>query len=338
MFTQGIKTYLRTFLKIIAWIFLNLLMICIAAWIYGWLTLPIIRITESADGIQGLFGGVIIFFGLLVFFLNKSFRRFGIGLIAISLYGSIFLFYFINQSISFRGEYVTYRLSHASWSEEKYELDVAFYHARESVAVTAEKCLSVDSVDVRIDKGLFGMRVITDDVRLVENHDYPFDDIDSSEFPDDPLSVAHQLAKKRCFSVAIQAYSNCIRSDSFVPGAFYNRGLMHMALKDYNKALRDFYAEAFFQYQELDQGSLDLFDSSNYASMYKEFEAKVKKEDYRDIHSYLEKMEMMQAFETYQARILFCLKKLEESNRNLKSDLNRKPSLNVCLDVSSVYD
>lgn len=94
---------------------------------------------------------------------------------------------------------------------------------------------------------------------------------------------------------------------------------MHMALKDYNKALRDFYAEAFFQYQELDQSTLDLFDSSNFALKYKELQSKIKEEDFRDIHDLLEKIQTVYDFEAYQARILFCLEKLKESNIHLRS-------------------
>lgn len=54
-------------------------------------TVPLMRVTDTPNEIERWYFIPIIFIGLLFFAMNKKFRRFGVGLTALFIYGLLFL-------------------------------------------------------------------------------------------------------------------------------------------------------------------------------------------------------------------------------------------------------
>jgi len=253
----------------------------------------------------------ILLVGFVLFSINKKFRRFGIGLTALSISIIIFLVFHLNKSLATEGDYESFKLREANWTDNGFYLNIAYNNWYNSTEVTQEKCLNVDSVQVRIDKGLFGMRTMSNNVRIVEGLNCDHDDLDTADLKKSHLAIGHDLAQKRCFSAAIHHYSNCIELDSLGSDCYYNRGLMYMAIEEYNNALVDFLTSAAIKYNQLDNKTIEFIDNAEIVSYTKELLDKLDNKNYDDIGKYIHNFSTINDFDTYQTRITFCIEKLK---------------------------
>lgn len=303
---------MKKILTITGLILLNLGLIYLALRLHYGETEQIIRTTDAPNGIETMFFIPILLIGLVLFFMNKKFRRFGIGLTAFSISSIIFLVFYLNKSLATEGNYESFKLREANWTDNGFYLNIEYNMWYNSTEVTQEKCLKVDSVQVRIDKGLFGMQTMTSNVRIVESSNCDHNDLDTADLEKSHLTIGHDLAQKRCFSAAIHHYSNCIELDSLGTDCYYHRGLMYMAIEVYDKALIDFLTSAALKYNQLDNKTIEFIDNAEIVSYTKELLDKLDKKDYDDIGEYVHNISTINDFDTYQKRIEFCMKKLKE--------------------------
>lgn len=303
---------MKKILTITGLVFLNLGLIYLALRLHYGETEQIIRTTDAPGGIETMFFIPIMLVGLVLFYTNEKFRRFGIGLTALTISSIIFLVFFLNKSLATEGDYESFKLREANWTDNGFYLNIAYNMWYNSTEVTQEKCLKVDSVQVRIDKGLFGMQTMSNNVRIVESSNCDHDDLDTADLKKSHLTIAHDLAQKRCFPAAIHHYSNCIESDSLEPDCYYYRGLMYMAIEEYDNALVDFLTSAALKYNQLDNKTIEFIDNAEIVSYTKELLDKLDNKDYDDIGEYVNNISTINDFDTYQKRIEFCMKKLKE--------------------------
>ena len=302
---------MKKILNVIGLVLLNLGLIYLALRIHYGKTQPIIRTTDAPIGIETMFFIPILLVALVLFSINKKFRRFGIGLTAFCISIIIFLIFYLNKSFATEGDYESFKLREANWIDNEYYLNIEYNKWYNSTEVTQEKCLKVDSVQVRIDKGLFGMQTMSNNVRIVESSNCEHDNLDTADLKKSNLTIGHDLAQKRCFSAAIHHYSNCIKLNSLEPDCYYHRGLMYMVIEEYNNALVDFLTSASLKYNELDNKTIEFIDNAEIVSYTNELLDKLYNKINDDLGEYIHNISTINDFETYQKRIEFCIEKLK---------------------------
>jgi tetratricopeptide (TPR) repeat protein len=268
--------------------------------------------TETPNAIESIFIVPILMVGVVTFSMSRTFRRFGIGLTAMCIACAFFLVFYLNKNLATEGNYENFKLKDAMWIDNGFFLKINFNMWYNLIEVTQEKCLIVDSIQIRIDKGFFGMRTITNDVRIVESSNCDYEDVDTTDLTKSHFSIGHYLAQKRCFSEAIHHYSNCIELDSLCTDCRYHRGLIFMAKEEYDKALLDFLTSATIKYLQLDEKKVETITNINLLSYTKELFSKIENKDYEYIEEYADNISTINDFDKYFKRIEFCLKKLTE--------------------------
>lgn len=297
-------------LTIIGVVLLNFGMLILSLLIHYRKTFPIIRKTDAPSSIETLFYIPILVIGIVIFLMNKKFRRFGLGLIALCISSAMFIVFYLNSSLATEGDFKNFKLQEAIQSGDDFYLKIKFNSQYTLIEVSQEKCLKIDSVQVQIDDGLFGMPKVTNNVRLVEKSNCDHEAVDSANLLKSHLKIGHDLAVRRCFSGAIDHYSTCIELDSFVIAGHYNRGLMYLAVEDYDKALVDFFNSAAIKYDQLDHKSIQDIENFDYLSSSKEILEKVKNEDFNEMSELLKNIITIHDLYDYQNRIIFCLEKI----------------------------
>lgn len=275
-------------------------------------TEKVIKITDAPNGIGAMFFLPIMLLGLIIFIKKRKFRSVGIGLTALCISVMISLFFYLNKKLAKKGEYETFKLRTANWTDNGFFLNIDYNMWYNSTEVTQEKCLEVDSVRVRIDNGFFGIETMTNDVQIVESSNCEDNILDTTNLKQSHLDIGHTLAQKRCFSEAIHHYSCCIALDSIDSDCYYHRGLMFMAIGKYDKALVDFLTSANFKYKYVDNKTIKQADNAELISSTKKLLSKLDQKDYDGIGEFIQDINTINDFDTYQKRIAFCIEKLNE--------------------------
>ncbi|MFT5725201.1 MAG: tetratricopeptide (TPR) repeat protein [Bacteroidia bacterium] len=272
---------------------------------------PILRITGDLHEPYALFFVPVLLFGLFISFKNKKIRPFGIGLTWLYMTCIIFLFLYINKSWASQGEYETFKLRQAEITENHCSLNIAFSQMYNSTEVSQDKCFDVDSVQVRKDNGFFGMKTMSDEVRIVESHNCETDIMDVTDTKERLLQVGDELFFKRCFSAAINHHSNVIDLHPNYGDCFYSRGEVFMATENYHKALNDYVRSAMLTYDELNELSIESIDKVKIGSYWEELLAKIVNNDYTDLAESVNKINEINGFDIHLARIKFCSEKVK---------------------------
>jgi tetratricopeptide (TPR) repeat protein len=179
--------------------------------------------------------------------------------------------------------------------------------------IPQEKCFTVDSVYVRIDRGLFGMKTMTNNIRIVESNNCKHSEIDTTDLSKSHYKIGHELAKKRCFTGAIYHYTICSELDTLNNDCYYHRGLMYMAKENYEKALVDFYTAAYIKYSNVDNKGIQFIREVDIQSYMNELFNMVENKDFENIAMMAENISNISDFDNYQERIKMCIKKISEN-------------------------
>lgn len=287
---------MKKILKFIGVVGLNILLIFFALILHYRITDKIIRKTEIKYAIAPVIPFFLFLFILAFFFSKLKFRNYAIGLATLLAFSFSFLLYFTNSKITTIGEYKSYRLRNAISEGNSFYLDVAYEVRKNTIKVTQEKCLYVDSVQLRVDNGLFGMKTITNNVRIEQGKNCSNSINDKDYGLREYIKSAHDLAKKRCFTNAIDLYSKCLTNDPFNKECYYHRGLMYIAIRDYKKAIVDFLMDASIRSFEI--SDIDLHKDH----LIVELETK----DFTNINKIVDSINN----ESLSKRIIFCLEKI----------------------------
>ncbi|WP_157454271.1 tetratricopeptide repeat protein [Crocinitomix catalasitica] len=297
--------------RAIAFILINIGLVFLAFRIYYGSTLHLIKITDTPNGIDTLFLIPILLVGLVLLLMNKKFRRFGIGITALSYSCLFFLIMFLNRSLATEGDFENYKLRRAYWIDNEFYLNIEFNMWANSTPVTQDKCFDVDSVQVRINKGLFGMRTMSNDVKFIEQTNCLPYLIDSTDLVGSHFEIGNKLAVKRCFTKAIAHYTRCIELDALDAEIYYERSLMFMVMEQYDKALKDLITSINLKYKVMDQKAIAQVDNDDLVHYTKELLDNIQKGQDNAAGEYIDIISGINDFETYQMRINFCLEKLK---------------------------
>jgi hypothetical protein len=161
---------LKRILHFIFIIIINGLLSLIALFIYHAFTKKMISRTEDY-GIEP----VIFLLGLIAFFIfmisskSKFIKTYCVGMFFISISLFMLLLFFLNKELATEGPYRMFRLRNKEQIGDRYFLNIAFSEMYTITEVPKEKYVLVDSVYLRVDKGLFGMEVYSDNVKIDKN-------------------------------------------------------------------------------------------------------------------------------------------------------------------------
>ncbi len=306
---------MKKILTVIGLVLINLGLVYFALRIHFGATSQIVKSTNAPIDIESFVFIPFVLAGIVIFSFDEEFRRFGVGLTAFSVSSLIFLFFFLNNNLASEGEYVNYKLKGAVSTDKKYFLNIEFKPRLKSIEVTLEKCLNVDSVQVRIDKGFFGLNIMTNNVRIVENTNCDHADLESNDLANSYLNMGHALAKKRCFTDAIYYYSKLIALEPKVFNNYNHRGYIYLVISDYKNALADFLLSSYLKFNQLDKKTIDFIDTVNLAKYKKELVDKLHNKKYLALGKNLMQYKTIYDFETYFKNIKYCLKKIKEKER-----------------------
>lgn len=268
----------------------------------------------SHDAFQGFIWILGLLFGLTFYSFtnNKIIRRFGIGGLLFVIPSIIFMVFYLNKSITTEGNYKTFKIRDATIYGQTAVLNIGFKSQYNFTIVPLDKCFKVDSVHVRVDNGLFGMEVISNDLKIIESYNCTQSAIDSTNILKSHFNIGHELAKKRCFTNAIDHYSSCISLDTNNSDYYYHRGRMFMVLAEYEKAFADFYLAALLKYKSLDNETIDSLHSTDFNTHVQELFDKIEKKDFSNISNNMKFISVIDEFDTYQMNLEFCIEKLKE--------------------------
>ena len=272
-------------------------------------TKELMHFADVSHGIELIFLIPILLTGWILFVRNKNFRLIGIGLTGLFFSFFIFFFFFLNEHFKTEGEFKSFKLSHANWTDSGFLLKVTFNGSNHSIKVSQEKCLNVDSVQIRIAKGFWGIGILTSDVRIKEK----FNCYSSSiQMDKDHFTLGHQFAESRCSTAAIAEYTKCIIQDSTNPDPYYHRGLMFMIRNNYESALVDFVGAAYRRYQQLDNESVKFSNKQDMTSFMNKLINQLDHHEYKALEKNILKFKAYDDFDTYKTYIDYCLEKLKE--------------------------
>lgn len=298
-------------LKIAGIIILNLGLLFVSLLIYYRFAEKIDKVTNNPYGIETFITVILLLTGIVLSIRYKNYRIIGLGATSTLISSMIFLVFYINKNFSNIGEFTNLPLKESIWNDNGFFLKINYNKHDNWIKVSQEKCLNIDTINVRIDKGLFGMDILTNDIKVIQGISCDHKDIDTNDILESHKDIGHELAEKRCFSDAIYHYSICSKLDSLNPDYYYHKGLMYMVQNNYKNALTNFFFAASVRYNNLDSSVIKNITNEEYIASGDKLLKKIKDKDYKGISSLVEKINIIDNFETYQTRINYCFSKSE---------------------------
>ncbi|MBI1837669.1 MAG: hypothetical protein HYR91_10445 [Flavobacteriia bacterium] len=174
-----------------------------------------------------------------------------------------------------------------------------------STEVELDKWLYVDSVDVRIDRGIFGIKTYSNNIELVENkyctklkHFETYED------------EGRYYSKRRCFSQAIQVYSDLISAYPKYYNGYYYRGRILLVKKQYKLAFNDFKSALRLRIKSLDKKKLNKLKNINLDNYISKFITNITTKKNVKIGSFLKNSKIIYELKTFVTLINYCNNKL----------------------------
>ena len=300
-------------LYILAVVLANIVFIIISVYFHFNFTYDIMIISFNSENIASLILIVFSITGILTYSYlishDKWIKNYGIGLIAMAISLILFAIFFINKSITFGGEYKAFKLYEDYIGTNNF-IRTNFDERITYTEVSPEKNIKVDSVNMKVKTGLFGIGVLTEDVKIVESSNCDHEKIDSANLSQSHMNIGHELSKQRCFRGAIDHYSVCIEKDSSEALCYYNRGLIFLVKENYKNALKDFISAAQIEYRQSDKKTIEFLESPNITSNTDEFLERIKEKNINELTTYVQNIHTLGRFVKYQEKIELCLEKV----------------------------
>ncbi|MCC5915897.1 MAG: hypothetical protein JJU02_01085 [Cryomorphaceae bacterium] len=226
-------------MKRVIYIVINLAVVVFSFIIYiGGIEPKLNRLIISDYNIRGaIIIGLIIF--TFIYMYSKRFQKFGVGFIPFFLMVVFYALLFLNTNIIVDSEKHRSELTSFVQTNNDYvKISVRLSNRSYKLKVSPE-IVPVDSVDVFVLKGIFGLRAITDSATIqIENcpHINPILSKMTS------LELARFYINKRCLYQAVEQYNDHLHINSKDQTALYERASTLLALKNHAQALEDFHA------------------------------------------------------------------------------------------------
>lgn len=225
---------MKTYQKIISLITVNLLF-CLCGLIANFQAYSMLKRTINFD--PNISGIIILMMAIFigVFAFIKKLSKFSIGLGILTANLLIFLFFWANQQFSTPDHTQNIKLTEAYSFENNHFVSIAPNRYVITYKVPLENCLQADSILASVNKGLFNILTVDKLIGFEESKTC----LDLVPPHLSYLEKGHEYAKKRCYTLALRAYSNALKDQNNYE-AFYHIGLMYTATHKYNKALDSF--------------------------------------------------------------------------------------------------
>ncbi|MFL5765423.1 MAG: hypothetical protein ACJ77K_15870 [Bacteroidia bacterium] len=300
-------TQIKEILKITAIVFLNIALVLSAFYVYEAYTLKIIHVTEiSSDNIATIVYPLIFGLGVFAFFRVKWIRPYLIGLIAVCISGIIFSFFYANKKFANPGKHKLAKLRNLERVKGGLSLNVDFTMWANQTKVTPDKFVGVDSVEIRVDRGFFGVAVMSDEIDIPECGSCNYNLSDSVQSVERCLYIGDSLFEKRCFHLAIEQFTKCLLLDSTNTDAYYDRGVAYMLLKKYDRAYDDLVRSAIINYRQCDKEGYLSVEDPRLTTSFQEVMNDVKNKKEPRVEPLLKAIDDVYAEYMYQEKIEFC--------------------------------
>lgn len=275
------------------------------------ITEPLIKSTDIIDslGIEILIGLILSFFGFALAYFIKSFKPFAIGLTATAISVCIFLLFYLNSVVILKSSYENLRVREVNCYNDQFFLNIEFNQWYNTIDVPPDKSLFVDSVLVRIDHGIFGMRKMTNNIRIIENNTCS-DTIISSSNVNEYLKASELFTQKRCFTRAFTLYSKSIQLDSLNSEIYFNRAKLFLEVNRFKEALSDITYWAILTAHTYDHNIIHLnLDKSALNNS-------IDNQQYDDIEKFIQFLSTKKKYTMQNKWLEFCLSKINYDTAN----------------------
>lgn len=241
---------------------------------------------------------------------SKILKGYFVGLFILFYFLSVFVILYVNKSFTSPGKYESFKLNNSIWTDSICSFVIECNDRIHYVEVPLETCLKVDSIQLRVDIGVLGMKVYSENVFIKEK-------ISSEEFicnyDCDSINyhtmAGNYYARKRYFNKAIQEYTNAIELDSLNPDNYYYRGIIYMFKQDYKRSLLDNYFALALKYRQLDSIKIKQLNSFVSIEVIDKIFNEIQNNNTTSIVETVNKLEIMNEFDSYIRKIKYCIKK-----------------------------
>ena len=300
---------MRKFIKKTLVVLINLFLFSIGFFLFNNVTYEITKYTLDNEIIDGII--VIGTFTVTVFICVHALPKIRIlkhfinGLFFLISSIIVFLVFYLNYNITFEGKYKRYKLRFSSQIEQKVYLSIDYTTWANSTEVELDKWLAVDSVDVRIDRGIFGIQTFSNNIELVENKNCK-----PLKFYETYEGGGIYYSRQRCFNEAIKVYSEMINAYPKLHSGYYYRGRIQLIKKKYDLALNDFKIALKLLISSVDKSKMDRIKKIKMQNYLSKLIKSVNTDKQVKIESYLENSKIKYELETYLTLINYCNSKL----------------------------
>lgn len=223
-------------IRILKWVGINVLLIAAALAFYIYFTHHIEQATES-EGYLSMLAIVLSMVFMLMFMMYPERRKWLPGVWAVSLSLITFTILKVNFIGASVGEYES-RKFHINFPNDG---QVYFSFSLWRFGYTSKGDLNynigVDSIDIRIDKGLLGLEVYREVFKITESKSC--DKI--YEYGMSELDLANAYKFHRCFDEALDLYEQVLDTGRGTYLAYKNRAEIYVYRGEWEKALLNYY-------------------------------------------------------------------------------------------------
>jgi hypothetical protein len=228
----------------------------LCVFVYEYITVKLEKNYQSEVGLMPSFLlilGNIIF--LIIYFYKLRFKsnlhwiikKFGISLIPLGTLFVLSTYMKLDQTIILNSYYKTYEYRQTDKLFQLFEendcsvIIISENYWSYSVPLIIEDCNNFDSIQVKISKGVFSGKSFTNDYKIIENPNCEITVYDEKIDSLLLLTEINNLIYKRCFKNSLSLLDNLTKHYPFYADAYLVRGDLHLHLKDYESALKNYY-------------------------------------------------------------------------------------------------
>tara|TARA_Y100000782_G_scaffold111451_1_gene139586 strand:+ start:1465 stop:2421 length:957 start_codon:yes stop_codon:yes gene_type:complete len=244
---------LKKVLRTLGLVCLNLLLIFITIKYTVKVIAPLINTTENyrESDLSNPFL-YILFLGILLFIFFKKFRPLGIGILLLTCHVLFSLFHLANRQWATEGQYNLFKTSYENFKDLSCVKPKIHGYPYIQIDVDYQQAIDVDSMEFRIDKGLFGIKFIADKVKIPEsNYCKHYATVDSLNW-EQHHKLGKELKYKRCFNNAIDHFKTAIDLDSTQSSSYKELAEIYLVQEDYKNALLNFYQAATIDFEDIE--------------------------------------------------------------------------------------
>jgi hypothetical protein len=278
---------------------------------YAW-TEPMIKHSDNRYHLEMNLMIILFIVGVLVVLIWKPFRKFGIGIVALTVPTIMFLLYYLNKEVVVRSSYEQYKYGrvHVGKDGGMY-MSVGYRPYGLNIPLSLENCVSVDSIRIRINHGLLGMDVMTNDAEVIENFNCDHQDLDTTTVLESHIKIGKSMFEKRCFQSAMYHLNHASKIDTSNPELHFIMGLINMFWKDYERALLDYYQAYLIRSQKVDTTQYEILGNPDLVQLAEQLFSEVEQNKLDGIGELSKTISDLGELKRTEERMEYCLERMQ---------------------------